>query len=126
VNAIQEICTVTDFLTGAGFFPFFGFGACTVTVATHSPGLIPITLPPAILQNFFEGFEMETVVTEFFTVAMPRPLTRVEAVIFFPLDTDGEYTVTAGVLMTTVGVLMTTVGVLMMTVVLVGGVVFVS
>jgi hypothetical protein len=96
-------------LTKAGFLPFFGLGACTDTVATHSPDLMPITLPREILQNFFEDFEVETLVTDFFTAAMPRPLTRAEAAIVFPMETVGEYTVTAGVLMTTSGVLMITV-----------------
>ena len=38
----QEIWTVTDFFTAAGFLPFLGLGACTVTVATQRVGAVSV------------------------------------------------------------------------------------
>ena len=88
-NNNHEIFTVTDFLTGLGFLPFLGFGACTVTVATHSPDLIPTTLPPDTLQNFLEDFAMATVVFALLGIATPSPAAIDVAESFAPTETVG-------------------------------------
>ena len=60
-----------------------------MTVATHGPDLMPTTLPPETLQNFFEDLAMATVVFALLGIATPSPVASDVAESFAPTETVG-------------------------------------